>query len=979
MSAINVTLFGAPQMERDGHSLNVDTRKALALLAFLVVPARGVAPQPHTRDVIAALLWPDLDQARARAALRRTLSPLLKALGADILEVSRETLQVAAEAAIAVDVLAFRGLLAEAARQEETAGPFCPACLEWWEAAARLYRDDFMAGFTLRDSPEFDEWQYYTAEGLRRELDAVLEKLVAGYTALGQLDKALASARRWLALDPLREEAHRTLMQLYAWGEQREAALRQYQACVRVLERELGVAPLAETTALYEAIKANRLGSPPAAVTPAPVVVEAVEMEPAGTPAPYPLVGRENERAALERAYEQARRGGVFAVLDGEVGIGKTRLAEEVLAGLRARGAAVVAVRCYPEEAELAYGPWVEALRATVGLLAGGERLWIVAPQRLSEAARLVPELAQLRADLPAAGPLDDPGAQSRFFAGVTHTLGALARDGVPAVLFFDDLQWADAASLDLLTFLVRRLHEHNLLLLAAAASGDGEPERRLQRLIAGLEPGTAAQVVSLRRLPAEAVAEMVETVCGEETDAAALGAQLYEESEGLPLFVVAYLAAAGDGSGEAVAWLPPTVRQLLLARLQGAPDAAQQLLQAAAVIGRRFEFDTVRAASGRSDEEVVAALEALLERGLIEERSERGSVVYDFTHEKLRVLAYEEMSLARQRLLHRRAAEALWQQASARDREALAGRVAQHYQRAGQPAEAAAFYRRAGEHARSLFANREALGHFETALELGVLDAAETVAVHEAIGDLQTMQGEYGAAVGSYEAGLALAGGRGAGLARARLQQRLGRVAERRGEWAQADAHYGAALDALEGEPAVEAVAKLRAHTVADRSRAAQAAGQAETARALADEALRLAQEAGDAVALARAHNICGLVARQAGDRERAVHHLEQSLVLARAEADPSAEVAALNNLALAIGEPERALALLQDALALCEAQGDRHREAALHSNLADLLHETGAEEQAMAHLKASAAIYRDIGKQGAAWQPEIWKLMAW
>jgi tetratricopeptide (TPR) repeat protein len=186
-------------------------------------------------------------------------------------------------------------------------------------------------------------------------------------------------------------------------------------------------------------------------------------------------------------------------------------------------------------------------------------------------------------------------------------------------------------------------------------------------------------------------------------------------------------------------------------------------------------------------------------------------------------------------------------------------------------------------------------------------------------------------------------------------------------------------ALDALEGEPAVEAVAKLRAHTVADRSRAAQAAGQAETARALADEALRLAQEAGDAVALARAHNICGLVARQAGDRERAVHHLEQSLVLARAEADPSAEVAALNNLALAIGEPERALALLQDALALCEAQGDRHREAALHSNLADLLHETGAEEQAMAHLKASAAIYRDIGKQGAAWQPEIWKLMAW
>src|SRR5690606_22257518 len=131
------------------------------------------------------------------------------------------------------------------------------------EEAVQLYNDDFMAGFTLRDSPEFDEWQYFMSEELRRELGAALEKLVDAFTARGQLDRALDYARRWLSLDPLREEAHQTLMRLYAWSDQREAALRQYRECVRVLDQELGVAPLEETTALYQAIKENRLPEAP--------------------------------------------------------------------------------------------------------------------------------------------------------------------------------------------------------------------------------------------------------------------------------------------------------------------------------------------------------------------------------------------------------------------------------------------------------------------------------------------------------------------------------------------------------------------------------------------------------------------------------------------------------------------------------------------------------------------------------------------
>ena len=139
----------------------------------------------------------------------------------------------------------------------------CPECLPPLAEAATLYRDDFMAGFGLRDSVAFDDWQFFQAESLRRELAGALERLARGRGALGEWESAIAHARRWLALDTLHEPAHRLLMALYAWSDQRAAALRQYRECVRILGKELGVAPLEETTLLYHAIQENDLPPQP--------------------------------------------------------------------------------------------------------------------------------------------------------------------------------------------------------------------------------------------------------------------------------------------------------------------------------------------------------------------------------------------------------------------------------------------------------------------------------------------------------------------------------------------------------------------------------------------------------------------------------------------------------------------------------------------------------------------------------------------
>jgi len=384
-------------------------------------------------------------------------------------------------------------------------------------------------------------------------------------------------------------------------------------------------------------------------------------------------------------------------------------------------------------------------------------------------------------------------------------------------------------------------------------------------------------------------------------------------------------------------------------------------------VLGRYFEVDTARAASGRSDEEAVAALEELAARGLVHEVA---GDVYDFGHGLVRDLVYSQTSLARRRLLHRRVGEAL--AAAARGRrpqEPPAASIARHLELGGAAAEAAGWHRLAGDQARAVFANHEALGHYRAAVGLGHPD---TAGLHAAIGDLETLLGNYDAALAAYTAAAATA----PDAERWVVEQKLGAVSARRGDWDAAERHLAAALAGL--GPGTEG---RRAGLAADRSLAAHRQGRDAAAEQLADDALALAVEAGDPDALARAHGMLGMLAVARGDHDRARRHLEHSLALAEALPDPGARVAALNNLALAhraTGEVDQAVAYTRTALELCARQGDRHREAALHNNLADLLHLGGHHAEAMDHLKQAVAIFAEVGEPGTL-EPEIWKLVSW
>ena len=544
-----------------------------------------------------------------------------------------------------------------------------------------------------------------------------------------------------------------------------------------------------------------------------------------------------------------------------------------------------------------------------------------------------------------------------RFYEAVAELLHHSAGPE-PAALYVDDAHWADESSLALLAYLAHRLSGRPLLLAASWRPEEVAQDHPVRRLVADAQRTGRASVIELGRLSGADVAQLVAST-GRSDD---LGARLYLESGGLPFFVVEYLDALARGDDEPDWALPVGVRDLLERRLAGLGELSLQVLAAAAVLGRAFDADTVRAASGRTDEEVVLALEELVGCGLLVEGSD-GAL--DFRHEQARELVSSRMTLARRRLLHRRAAAELDGRGK---RESQAAMAAFHLAAAGRRRRRGrALPRRRRSRAAPLSRTPRRSATTAPRWRSG---SSMRPALHEAIGDLETLAGDYGAAFASYETAAALAEPQSL----PEIERRIGLLHLRRGEWELAEASLAAASDGL--EPASRSLATadraLVAHRMGDEAAALELA--AERARSRGGD-----RRPGRARAGPQHPRDAGREPwrrRRGGRPPRA-----RSAAIAHAAGDAGAETAALNNLALAVrasGDPERAIELTTAALDLCVIQGDRHREAALRNNLADLLRATGRQDEAMDELKHAVVLFAEIGEEGRL-EPEIWKLTGW
>jgi DNA-binding SARP family transcriptional activator len=647
MLRLNLTLLGGFQARLDsGSVLRLRTRHAQALAAYLALPSG----RPHPRDKLAALLWGHLAQEEARSrlrqalfAIRRTLaSAHLSCLGAD-----GDTL-VLDPVGVEVDALVFEKLVREGS----------PDALE---RAAILYRGDLLQGLPAQGPhpSAFEEWLAGERERLRELALEALAKLVNVQRAAGSPERALATALRLLALDPLQEAVHRTAMRLHVQLGRRTAALRQYQACVSLLRREMNIEPEEETRQLYRDILRRRpivvpskpgpiFSGWPAAVSPSDDV---------------PLVGRELETDRLRAWLARASSGSCqVALLVGETGAGKSRLMAELAAEARAADTKqrsqpirVLLGRCHEGEQILAFGLWIDALRSA-GLPGDRPLLDSLGSIWRAELVRLLPELGGPEAPAPS-----EPPEALRLFAGVRHLIACLT-DRSPVVVILEDLHWADEMSLRLLQFLVRRVPGSRLLLVATVREEELPDLPLLRKTLESLEGEPHVERVRVAPLSRPATIQLVRALSSTTSAPLALeqvGEEVWRASQGNPFVVVETIRALQQGislAGSGGLTIVERVRRVIARRLDRLSEVARDLAAVGAVIGRGFEFTLLQRAVAHDEAAAAAGVEELVRCQLLHEVA--GGL--DFVHERVRGVVYAELSSPRRQLLYRRVAEAI-------------------------------------------------------------------------------------------------------------------------------------------------------------------------------------------------------------------------------------------------------------------------------------------------------------------------------
>jgi DNA-binding SARP family transcriptional activator len=682
MAFLHLALLGGFEGRlASGQLLRLSRAMARAVLAILALqPGRTLA-----RDKVTSVLWPEYSEERARHSLRQTLFTLHTRIPALRLAVEGDGLCLPASD-VTVDVWHFQTLIRRST----------PEALA---EAAGLYRGDLLEGLRVSERP-FEDWLLGERERLREMAIGTLWTLLGHHSERGSLDEAIQAARRLLAIDPLHEAAHRALMGLYAATGRRALALRQYATCARTLRHELGTRPEAETVRCYEQVQ--RHDSPPGSSARAPALGT-------GSP-PGPLVGRESDLARLTSALDRAGlgHGGSMAVV-GEAGVGKTRLVEELTRLALHRGWSLLLARSFAMEQALSFGCWLDALRPVVAPAHPAVRE--LEPVWRRELARLFPG-----ADGPGPPPAGAASEDAQLFEGVVRLDDRLALDR-PHLLIFEDLHWADQMSLRLLSFVAHRVAHRRVLIVVTAREEELADLPDLRELLEALARDARHVRLALSALSRPATAALVRSVARTEADLgtlAALEPRVWAVSEGNPFVALEIVRALEEDRrpSDDIA-LPPRVTELIGNRLDRLEEGAAHLVETAAVIGREFEIELLEHAAGLAAPETASGIERLVRWRVLTARGDR----LDFVHDRVREVAIGRLLPPRRRLLHARVAAAI-ERTHERDLALHAGRLALHYREGHVWDKALGFLAMAGRQAAGRTAHREAVTHYEQALE---------------------------------------------------------------------------------------------------------------------------------------------------------------------------------------------------------------------------------------------------------------------
>ena len=663
MPTLELAFLGSPEVRLHGRAVGVSIRKALALLAYLVCE-----PGSHPREKLAAIFWPDHDEPGGRTALRKALGTLNDLLGEEqpaFLIASREALGFNPDSSVYGDVF---DLMASAklVRSEDTGSEDLRTQLE---AVSNRFRGEFLAGFSLPETLEFEEWLEVKREGVRRDVDTVLHKLSRLQAEAKKFEAALATARRRVQLDAMNEAAHRAVIELHLETGDRSAALEAYNACQTVLERELGIPPAAETLALVERARSGASSSQTQTVTViAPVALQTRPVARATTNSVF--VGREREWSMLEEAWNE----NLIAYVCGEPGSGKSRL---MLEFLQARGA-FVTLENRPGDAGVPYASLARHLRSlfksqSVHGQSPNTQTVTLEPWVQSELARILPEMGQ------APEPIQSEQGKLRFYQAIHQGFQTVIQANPNlTVLLYDDAQFTDTSSGEATRFVLEQLEPEaraKLRIVYGYRKGELSPEAQ-ERINQSLVSGEGV-LVDLEPLNATALSAMLagssNLFANEEL--AGISESLQRFTGGNPLFVLETLKEMMETKHEQTltaqtvealrtsSQLPRSkkVNQVITRRLERLSKPAKDLVRVAAVMGQEYTLERAAKVLEANQIALAEASEELEVMGFVQGNR--------FTHDLLFEAAVQEIPRSAKALLHSRVLDALEEFAEIPDR----------------------------------------------------------------------------------------------------------------------------------------------------------------------------------------------------------------------------------------------------------------------------------------------------------------------
>jgi DNA-binding SARP family transcriptional activator len=750
---MDVRILGPLEVEHDGQTVALGPKQQM-LLAILLVN-RG---EPVTAERIVENLYEGRPPTTASKTLQVHVSRLRKALGdGSRVHTSAGGYLIALEPD-ELDLERFEALV-QRGRAALAKGD-APLASEWLSEALTLWRGPPLADFAYAD---FAQAEISRLEELRM---GTLEDRIEADLASGRHAALVGELEAFVREHPLRERLRAQLMlALYRSGRQADA-LQAYQDARRILVDELGIDPSRPLRELQQAI----LEQDPAL----DLDVHVGEVDRASTAdgASAIFVGRQRELAELTSSLEDALAGrGRLFLLVGEPGIGKSRLAEEVLRLASQRGSRVLVGRCWEAGGAPAYWPWVHALRPYLREL-DPDLLGAQLGSGASDLAQLFPELTEALPGLPEPPAPESEGARIRLFDATADFLKAIARDR-PLVVFFDDLHAADEPSLLLLRYVAREIAGTRLFFVVAYRDVDPTLRDPLRTTLSELVREPHVRRISLGGLPYDDVADYIARVAGVAPEARAVAA-IHSETAGNPLFV-GEIVRLLDSQGRLTVpidslEIPPEIHEVIGSRVGRLTEPCRRLLSFASVLGREFGVDVLLRLSSFPREKLYDALdEAMVERIIGDVPANPNRL--RFAHVLIRDTMYDELTAARRMQHHREAAAAL-ESVHASDLDPHLAEIALHLMEAGPDAaeQAVEYARRAADLAATSLAFEEAARLYELALTLSVDDATRCDLLLAA-GDVLARAGDTPASKRRFDEAAQLAENRG-------LAEQLGQAA---------------------------------------------------------------------------------------------------------------------------------------------------------------------------------------------------------